>query len=178
MDRSLTWIRTRRLARKTKVRLKPSSSSKDSARQPFSVHSSTAAGMVKEKTTFPTPTHNHLAISEPPTGIKSLPNPARAAHTTCQEARLPFQSSALNYEEGKPLISSVSADLSDTGHISWFQGLNYISKLKTCLIMNKIPSGRIVRVSCFEQNMGTERKRSLESSKAQDKGYSFVPPET
>lgn len=48
MDWSLTWIRTRRLARKTKVRLNPSSSNKDSARQPFSVHSSTAAGMVKE----------------------------------------------------------------------------------------------------------------------------------
>ena len=48
VDLSLTWIRTRRLARKTKVRLNPSSSSKDKARQPFSVHSSTAARMVKE----------------------------------------------------------------------------------------------------------------------------------
>lgn len=130
------------------------------------------------KIAFSTPTHNRLVISGHPTGIKSLPNPARATNTTCQEARLPFQNSALNYEEGKQLIPSVSAALSDTGHTSWFQGLNYISKLKTCLIMNKMPSGRIVRVSCFEKNIGTEKKRSLESSKAQGKRYSFVPPET
>lgn len=107
-----------------------------------------------------------------------LPNPARVANTTCQEARLPFQSSALDYEEGKPLILSVSAYVPNTGNISWFQGQNYISKLKTCLIMNNMLSGRSVRVSCSEQNKGTERKRSLESNKARGKRYSFVPPET
>lgn len=107
-----------------------------------------------------------------------LPNPARAPNTTGQEARLPFQSSTLNYEEGKPLIFSVSAYVPDTGNTSWFQGLNYISKLKTCLIMNNMTKGRSVRVSCSEQNMGTEWKRSLESNKAQGKRYSFVPPET
>lgn len=41
----LTSIRTRRLAKKTKVKLKPKSSRRDRARQPFWLHSSTATDM-------------------------------------------------------------------------------------------------------------------------------------
>lgn len=109
VDLSLTWIRTRRLARKTKVRLNPSSSSKDRARQPFSVHSSTAAGMVKENNNIP-PTNTHSVLSGGPplaSGAKpALPNPARAADTTHQEVRLPFQSSRSSYKAGETLILS------------------------------------------------------------------------
>lgn len=95
-----------------------------------------------------------------------LPNPARAADTTHQEARLPFQTSRLSYKEVKPLIFQklAFAYICDTGNTSWFQGLNYIGKLKTCLIINNMINGKSLRVSCSEQNMATERKRSLESN--------------
>ena len=49
----LTSIRTRRLAKKTNVKLKPKSSRRDSARQPFWLHSSTAAEMGLRKTSLP-----------------------------------------------------------------------------------------------------------------------------
>jgi hypothetical protein len=46
----LTSIRTRRLAKKAKVELKPKSSRRDRARQPFWLHSSTAADAGLRKT--------------------------------------------------------------------------------------------------------------------------------
>lgn len=104
MNLNLTWMRTRRLARKTKVRLNPSSSSKDKARQPFSVHSSTAAERSRKATTF-SHQHNHLVLSGGPTSITSQICAFYShLYTTHQEDRSPLQSSELTYKEEKPLI--------------------------------------------------------------------------